>query len=412
MSKPADPRAALGELTRPELLILFVLACMNFCHILDFMIMMPLGPRFMREFGIDARSFGFLVSAYTFSAAIAGLLGAFVIDKFDRKRALVSVFAGFTLGTLGCALAPTYEILLAARVLAGAFGGIVGALVFAIIGDAIPVERRGRATGIVMGSFSLASIAGVPLGLFLAERFEWHAPFFFIVGLSLLALAIALRALPRLTGHLDTRNGATPWQSIRKVVAERRHLYAFVLVSCMMIGGFSVIPFLSTYLVANAGVPESSLSYVYLFGGMATLVSSPTFGRLADKFGNQRIFVTLVCISLAPILVVTHLPLVPLWLALSVSTAFMVFTSGRMVVAINMVNAAVLPAFRGSFMSINSAVQQMSSGLAAFIASLIVTQAPGEPMEGYGTVGILAAAFSFATVFFAPRLKRENSSHP
>jgi predicted MFS family arabinose efflux permease len=391
---------------RSELLMLIVIACMNFCHIVDFMIVMPLGPQFMRIFSIDASRFGFLVSAYSFSAAAAGFLGAFIIDKFDRRQAMLVVFVGFMIGTAACALAPSYSFLLAARIIAGAFGGLTGAIIFAIIGDVVPAHRRGQATGIVMAAFALASIAGIPLGLWLATNFSWHAPFTAIVAVSFCALVLGFKVLPPVRGHLTRVRHTTPWQDINTVLTERVHQRAFLLMVCLMFGGFSVIPFISTYLVANAGIPESSLQLVYLCGGAATLISSPLFGRMADRFGSLRVFSVLMIVSLFPLLALTNLPSVPLWLSLVVSTSFMTFVSGRAIVAVNLINSAVLPAFRGSFMSINASVQQMSAGLASFAASLLVVQTPGSPMTGYATVGLLACACSIATLFIAPKIQR------
>jgi predicted MFS family arabinose efflux permease len=257
-----------------------------------------------------------------------------------------------------------------------------------------------------MGAFALASIAGIPLGLALANTFEWHAPFYAIVVVSSLAFVLAFKVLPPLAGHLESPSGNTPWQGIRVVLSERVHQWAFLLVVCIMFGGFSVIPFISPYLVANVGVSEGSLHYIYLCGGAATLLTSPLIGRLADAFGNLRVFASALVLSIFPILVLTRLPVVPLWVALSVTTCLMILTSGRVVVAINMVNSALLPAYRGSFMSINASVQQMSAGLASFGASLLVTSTPGSPIQGYATVGVLAAGFSLAALAIAPRVKR------
>src|SRR5207245_8497359 len=109
--------------------------------------------------------FALVVSSYGCSAALAGLLAAFFIDRFDRKITLLVLYAGLTIGTLLCAIAPGYWSLMMARIVAGAFGGIGGAFILVIIGDAFPEIRRGRATGVVMTAFSIASIAGLPVGM-------------------------------------------------------------------------------------------------------------------------------------------------------------------------------------------------------------------------------------------------------
>src|SRR6266404_1935082 len=172
-----------------ERLLLMVLAAIQFTAIVDFLIILPLGPQYMRLFGITPAQFGLIVSAYAISAGISGIATGFFLDRFDRKRALLVLYGGFTLGTLFCALAQTYHLLVAARALAGAFGGVTGALILAIVGDVVPEHRRGAAMGMVMSAFSIANICGVPLGLMLASGFNWHVPFFALAGLSVVILA-------------------------------------------------------------------------------------------------------------------------------------------------------------------------------------------------------------------------------
>jgi len=113
---------------------LLTLAAVQFTHILDFMIMMPLGAQLMEVFQISPAQFTQLVASYGFAAAISGLAGGFVLDRFDRKRSLVVLYAGFGLATLACALAPTHHTLILARLAAGAFGGLAASMVTAMVG--------------------------------------------------------------------------------------------------------------------------------------------------------------------------------------------------------------------------------------------------------------------------------------
>jgi len=103
--------------------LLLTLAAVQFTHIVDFIIIMPLGPHFMRVFAIGPQQFGLFVSAYTFAAAASGFVAAFWIDRFDRRRVLLWLYAGFIAATALCGIAPDYSALLAARVVAGTFGG-------------------------------------------------------------------------------------------------------------------------------------------------------------------------------------------------------------------------------------------------------------------------------------------------
>jgi len=163
-------------LTRAEWLLLLVLAGIQFTHSMDFMIMMPLGPECREELGITPQQFALVVGSYGFSAALAGLFATWFIDRYDRKTSLLSLYSGLTVGTFLCAVAPGYWWLVLARSVAGAFGGIGGAFILVIVGDSFPEIRRGRATGVVMTAFSVASIAGLPAGIVLGNNFGAQTP--------------------------------------------------------------------------------------------------------------------------------------------------------------------------------------------------------------------------------------------
>ncbi len=389
-----------------EKVLLLILAAVQFTHILDFMIVMPLGPQFIRVFGISTAEFGFLISVYTFSAGISGLSVALFIDRFDRKRVLLFSYAGFTVGTLLCALAPTYAFLVAARLLAGAFGGVTSSMTLAIVGDVIPVARRGSAMGKIMAAFSLASIAGIPIGLFLANRWDWHAPFFMLVGLGVFIGLVGWYFLPSLRSHLvpgeERRNAFREMQSL---LSHPNHLRALSLTVLMTFSGFMVIPYISPYLVANSGLTEAQLPFIYLIGGFCTFFSMPLFGKLGDRFGLLRVFTIMSLLTIVPIAVLTNLPVVPLGAALAVTTLFMVISSGRMVPGMAMVTSSPASRVRGSFMSVNSAAQQFSTSLAAFTAGLVLHQTASGEFSGYPRVGLLSMLFLILSVVVARGLR-------
>lgn len=402
--------AYLCDLMKNERFLLYVLAAAMFTHIMDFMIMMPLASQLMRLFDISAQQFSLLVASYTVTAGASGFLAAFFIDRYDRKKSLMVVYTGFALGTLACGVSPTYEILLVTRSLTGAFGGVLGALILAIVSDAIPLERRAHGIGVVMASFGVASVFGVPFGLFLASKMSWHAPFLFLGGLAFIVLPLIHRYVPLLTSHLSDRGHATPLQVLREIFGRRNAQLGLTFTAVLMLGHFTIIPFVAPYMVGNIGFTEGELSYIYLVGGLCTLVFSPWVGRMSDKHGRLKIFTIFGSLVIVPILVITNLTPVPLMLALTITAVFFIFSNGRMVPSTTMETAIIKPEVRGSYMSVRSAVQSLSSGIAAFIAGIIISERPSvfdpatKALINYEYVGIIAVVFSLASLYLARKL--------
>lgn len=384
---------------RHERQLTLVLAGIQFCHIVDFIVLMPLGPLLMRLLHITPAQFGLLVAAYTLSAGVAGFVCAFVVDHFDRRRLLLAIFIGFIVATAACGLAHGFYSLLLARLLAGAFGGILGANVLAFLGDCVPEARRGAATGKVMAAFSLAAVAGVPLGIYLAVEFSWRAPFWFVAGVGVLLAALALRVLPSVPAHEEGRVDVRG--TLRAVFGVANHWRAFGLIAAMMLGGFSVIPFISPYMVSNLGVAEAQLSFIYLCGGLATLVSAPLIGRLADRLGKARTVQVVGAASVLPLLALTQLPPLALPAILAVSTVFMVLVSGRLIPTMALVTAACSPALRGRFLSMSTALQQLAASLAAFWPTLVLVEDAQGRLLHYDWVGYGAVAATLAALWLA-----------
>ena len=390
---------------RRERWLLLTLAGIQFTHILDFMIMMPLGPQFTALFGISNAQFGLLVSAYTLSAGFSGLMAATYIDRFGRKQLLLSMYSLFGLATLACAFAPDYVWLMVARVAAGLFGGVLSALSQTIVADVIPFERRGRAMSVVMTSFSVSTVAGVPLGLFLAAHFNWHAPFVGIAALvGLLALG-AWQTLPRLDAHLYHPERVSVWRGIGQVLAEPNHLKAFAVSGLMMFAAFSVIPYITIYLQSNAGMQAAEVPWIYLCGGVATLLSARYFGRLTDRVGKVQMFQRLALAVTVPLMATTLSQGLPLWGLLAISTLFFTVMSGRMIPGMAMISSAVEPRLRGTFMTLNSAVQSASMGLAALVAGLIIGRDAQGQLTLYWVAGLLGVVASLLSVWLAGHLR-------
>jgi len=394
-----------------ERYLLLTLSGIHFSHILDFMIMMPLGPILMEVFGISTHEFGLLVASYSFSAALSGLLAATFVDKFERKRLLLTMFALFGLATLACGLAPSYATLLIARGLAGVFGGIMGAMVQTVIGDVIPFARRAKASSFVSAAFSLSSIAGVPLSLWLANHLGWQAPFVLIAAFTVLFILIGLRILPELRHHLDpasTGSGqekrAHPLSAMFAVLRDANHLRALLFSALIIFSGFTVIPYITLYSVSNVGISLQDIPIVYLVGGTATLICGRLIGHWADLSGKIKIYRLIAGCAMLPLFVVTQIGIAPLWLWLICTTTFFVLVSGRMIPAMAIIVSATPTKLRGTFMSLNAATQQLASGLASILAGFIITQNSAGQIVHYETVGYVAMTANVLAIVFAARI--------
>jgi predicted MFS family arabinose efflux permease len=360
-------------MSKQERIIIFLLASLNFTHILDFMIMMPLGNYLMPFFDISPRQFSFLVASYPITAFFSGFTAAFFVDRIDRKKILLFAYIGFLIGTLACGFAPSYGLLLSARILTGLFGGLIGAQVMSIVADLFHYERRGIAMGAVMSSFAVASTVGVPFALYLANIFSWHAPFIFVGLLGLALVPFLVKFIPSVTDHVEEKEaGAHRLQVLFTVAANREQRLALLFSGLIMMGHFLIIPFINPYLEFNKGFSKNLTPMVYLFGGMASFLSALALGRLSDKTGKLKVFSWSVFFSLFLVYLITNLPSVPFSVVLFFFALWFVVATGRAVTAQAMISNVVQPGQRGSFLTFNSSVQQLGTGLASFAAGFIV----------------------------------------
>jgi predicted MFS family arabinose efflux permease len=399
---------------RQERAMLWCLAAVQFTHIVDFMVMMPLGPQLTALFHLSDAQFGLLVSAYSLAAGASGLTASLFVDRFERRKALTYLYAGFALATLACGLAPTYIGLMVARVLAGIFGGVLGSLVQTIVGDAIPYQRRGAAMGTVMSAFSISTVAGVPASLWLASHWGWHVPFIAIAVASLGILLGAMSFVPRLDGHVaQTGHGKSAWHALRDVITVPKHWLAFGLSGVMMIGSFSIIPYITIFTTTNLGLTADQVPLIYLFGGVATFFTSRLWGRLADTWGKVKTYRLLVLLSVVPMMALTHLtPELTqgnLPLLVAITTAFFVLVSGRMVPGMALLTATPPNHLRGGFMSVNNAIMSASMGAAAWLGGALISRSPTGQVLNYGHCGWLALASSAILLWWVGKLAETTS---
>ena len=396
--KPPSGKAPMTPFTQYQILVIAILAFLQFTIILDFMILSPLGAMLMDTLHITTAQFGFVVSAYAFSAGASGILAAGFADKFDRKKLLLFFYAGFLVGTLFCGLAPNYHMLLMARIVTGVFGGVIGSISFAIIADLFPFEMRGRVMGFVQTAFAAAQVMGLPLGLLLSNKFGWHAPFLMIVGASSAVGILIMAKLQPVTGHLKLKSDRNPLQHLLKTVSRPRYLAAFSATTLLATGGFMLMPFGSAFSVHNLGIPLDKLPMVYLITGVSSIVAGPLIGKLSDAIGKYTLFVLGSILMIGMVLYYCNLGITPLWLVIVINIVLFIGITARMISSQALSSAVPDPQDRGAFMSINASTAQISGGIAASIAGLIVVQTPSGALGRYGVLAWVVSGAILVTI--------------
>ena len=389
------------SMKKKELIVVSLLALVNFTYILDFMIMMPLGNILMPKWNLNTEQFANVVAAYPITAFFSSFAAIFFADKFDRKYLLLFVYGAFLIATFFCGQATGYHSMMIARIFTGLFGGVIGAQVLSIAGDYVPYERRGRAMGVLMSGFALASVIGMPLSLLLANHFDWYFPFYLIAGLGTVLYIVLWKVLPNFRSHL-----ATPIKlkerahNFISIFSNRTQIIALTLGSCLMMGHFFIIPLINPYLVNNAHVDIKATPLVYLFGGIATIIASNITGKLADKHGKFKIFIVAIIFSVPFIFMVTNMPAWPLWLILLIFAIWFAVTTARSVPAQAMITQSVTAHTRGSFMSFNSCLQSLGTGIATITSGHLTYNDTNGVIHGYPYLGYISIAVILLCGYF------------
>jgi MFS transporter, DHA1 family, inner membrane transport protein len=377
-------------MNKQEKIVLFLLAALNFTHILDFMILMPLGNYLMPHFHLSPQQFSFLVSVYAFSAGASSFGSAFFVNDFDRKKVLIFAYIGFLLGTFACGIAPSYVFLLIARTIAGIFGGMIGAQVISIVADIIPFERRGKAMGVIMTAFAVASTLGVPFSLFLANAFDFHAPFLFVAFIGIILIPFLYKYLPQMDGHMENNSGSKKREVITQVFNEKKQILALLFTFLMFFGHFIIIPFINPFLEFNKGIPKSVTPYVYLFGGLSSFIAANVIGHFSDRVGKWKTYIASIVVSIPFVLIITNLPNVHIIIVLTIFSCWFIAATGRGVASQALVSNVVNPQYRGSFQSFSSFMQQLGTGSASLVAGMLVSKAPNGQLIHFDYLGYIS----------------------
>ena len=384
--------------TRYDKFIIAILAILQFTLVLDFMVLSPLGAQLLVELNITTAQFGWVVSAYAFSAGASGLLAAGFADKFDRKKLLLFFYTGFIAGTFLCGIAPDYNFLLMARIVTGIFGGVIGAVSFAIITDLFKLEVRGRVMGVVQMAFAASQVMGLPVGLYLANKWGWHSPFIMIVGLSVIVGIAIIVYMKPINEHLKIQSDRNALQHLGKTISNLTYLKAFAATILLATGGFMLMPFGSAFSINNLGITMEQLPLLYMITGIFSMGIGPLAGKLSDKIGKYKMFVIGSVISMVMVLIYCNLDVTPLWIVIVINVIMFAGIMARIIPSSALMTAIPDPQDRGAFMGINSSIQQISGGVAAAVAGMIVVQTSTGKLEHYDILGYVVVGAMVITI--------------
>lgn len=401
----------MSDTLKLERRTLWLLAALQLTLLLDFMILMPLGPELMRAFGISAAHFGALVSAYTLASAAMGVIGVLWIDRFERRLLLLLLYAAFIVATVGCAVASSPLLLLAARVLAGAAAGLLWAVVMALIVELVPESRRGSAIGLVMSSYAVAAVAGVPLGLWLSGWLGFRAPFWLIAALSGLLWLAAWRGVPSARGPALAARHTGGLEGLRELLRTPALPLGWLLTFCVVSAGFLLIPYLAAFMVGTLGLGQRELSLVYLCAGAVTLFSSRLVGSLVDRFGPFKLLAALLIATAVPHLAFTRLASASLVGVVLLFVLFMTLTSGRMIPTMVLVSSRVPGRLRGRYLAMNTAASDAAAGLATWLGGMLVTRQADGALRGFERSGVLAVMTSAVALLVLWRIYRVDGAN-
>lgn len=377
----------------------------QFTNVVDFMIVLPLAPKLIDIFGISSGEYNWIVFSYGLSAAVSGLISALFLDRFNRKSALLVTYIGFIGGTFFCAYANSFSAMITARIFTGFFGGIIGAQAMTIIADLVPFEKRGTAMGFFMASFSVGSVIGVPAGLYIANKYNWHMPFVSLAVLSISVLVLCFFLIPNLTSHLKSGNRNKLMDVFKGIKNTKNQQYAIIAMFVLMLGHFMVVPQVANYMQNNVGLSENDILWVYIVGGITAFISAPLVGKLADKVGKAKIFYLFMFLTFIPVAIITNLTPHPLWMVLIISSFFFACSSGRFSPVQAIISETVEPQLRGGFMSVVSSIQSAGLGLGAMITGMIIYDDADGNIVNFDIAGYVCMFISLFAVLFVTMIK-------
>ena len=404
------------KFTSYQKLAILILAVTQFTVLLSFMIMSPMGDMLMKSIGLTPSQFGSVVSVYAFSAGVSGLLTAGFADRFDRKKLLLFFYVGFIIGTFVCGFASSYQSLVIARIITGLFGGVIGSISLAIVTDLFSLQQRGRVMGLIQMGIGASQVLGIPVGLYLGNAFGWQSAFLVMGVLALLIMLLILFNLKPVTAHLGLQKHDSVLSHLWQTFTNKYYFLSYVTAATIAVGGYLIMPFSSVYAVNNLKVSPDQLPLMFMFAGVSSLIVMPLVGRLSDRFAKIKIFSIAIIWMIIMVLIYTSLGPTPFVWVVILNIIMQMGLLSRSTPSSALISAVPSMKDRGAFMSMNSSIQQLAGGVAAWAAGLIVVQtSPEAPLQHYPWIGYATAivgVFSLVLMIQIHRYVKRKASTP
>lgn len=387
--------------------IIVILFLLQFTVTLDFIVISPLGDMLIKNLDMTTSSFGFVVSAYAFSAGISGLLAAGFADKFDRKKILIFFYTGFIIGTVSCAISSSYIMLLIARIVTGLFGGVIGSISLAIVADLFLINQRGRVMAYIQMAFAASLILGIPVGVYFANNWGWHSAFIMIAGIGILILIAIVTQMQSINKHLEFQSSKNPFLHLWGTLNNKEYRIGFTAIALLSIGAFMLQPFGTAFMVNNLHISQLQLPMIFFLIGLSILIIMPVIGKLSDKFNKFKLFTIASLLSIIMVIIYTNLNPIALWEIVAITIVLYMAIMSRMIPASTLNTAIPEIKDRGAYMSVTSSLQQIAGGIAAVCAGFIVHQDTKQsPLENYDILGYVFAAITLCTIFLIWRVNQ------
>ena len=385
---------------RSELSIIFLLTFIHFIHLVDFVVIMPLGPTLMDDLSITPGEFASLVSAYNFAGAITGLIISIFADKFEKKSLLSLSLIGLSFGTVLCGVVTDAKLLIFARIVAGLFGGALNPIIFALVAEWIPFNRRGKAMAWVMSGFSLASVIGVPIGLVISDSYGYRMTFYALSMAIFLSSIACFFLLPRASIPSKEMSLKQLTRALGRSFSNKYYVQVFIYTFIISGTMFLLIPMLAPYAVKNMDIKTTDLKYMYLFGGILTVITARIFGIFTDRFGAIKTYAIICFASVFPIYFYTHSGPVQFYQYILIGAVFMSLISGRMIPAMTLASEVPSKRQRGQFMGILNSVRTCATAIGSLIVGFIVVEDASGKLINFDHIGKTAIVVSLVSIVF------------